>query len=49
MMLMLNVPATLGLLVLATPIVRLIFERGPIHARRHRRDGRRARRATRRG
>jgi len=28
MMLMLNVPATLGLLVLATPIVRLIFERG---------------------
>jgi putative peptidoglycan lipid II flippase len=28
MMLMLNVPATIGLLVLATPIVRLIFERG---------------------
>ncbi len=28
MMLMLNVPATLGLMVLATPIVRLIFERG---------------------
>ncbi len=28
MMLMLNVPATLGLLALATPIVRLIFERG---------------------
>ena len=28
MMLMLNVPATLGLFVLATPIVRLIFERG---------------------
>lgn len=28
MMLMLNVPATLGLIVLATPIVRLIFERG---------------------
>ena len=28
MMVMLNVPATLGLLVLATPIVRLIFERG---------------------
>jgi putative peptidoglycan lipid II flippase len=28
MMLMLNVPATVGLLVLATPIVRLIFERG---------------------
>ena len=28
LMLMLNVPATFGLLVLATPIVRLIFERG---------------------
>ena len=28
MMLMLNVPATLGLLVLATPIVQLLFERG---------------------
>ena len=28
MMLMLNVPATFGLLVLATPIVRLLFERG---------------------
>ena len=28
LMLMLNVPATLGLTVLATPIVRLIFERG---------------------
>ena len=28
MMLMLNVPATLGLVVLATPIVRLLFERG---------------------
>jgi putative peptidoglycan lipid II flippase len=28
MMLMLNVPATVGLVVLATPIVRLIFERG---------------------
>jgi putative peptidoglycan lipid II flippase len=28
MMLMLNVPATAGLVVLATPIVRLIFERG---------------------
>jgi putative peptidoglycan lipid II flippase len=28
MMLMLNVPATVGLMVLATPIVRLIFERG---------------------
>lgn len=28
MMLMLNVPATLGLIVLATPIVRLIYERG---------------------
>jgi putative peptidoglycan lipid II flippase len=28
LMLMLNVPATLGLLVLATPIVRLLFERG---------------------
>ncbi len=28
LMLMLNVPATIGLVVLATPIVRLIFERG---------------------
>ena len=28
LMLMLNVPATVGLLVLATPIVRVIFERG---------------------
>ena len=28
MMLMLNVPATLGLIVLATPIVQLLFERG---------------------
>ena len=28
MMVMLNIPATFGLLVLATPIVRLIFERG---------------------
>ena len=28
MMLMLNVPATLGLMVLATPIVQLLFERG---------------------
>jgi putative peptidoglycan lipid II flippase len=28
LMLMLNVPATLGLVVLATPIVRIIFERG---------------------
>jgi putative peptidoglycan lipid II flippase len=28
MMLMLNVPATVGLFVLATPIVRLLFERG---------------------
>jgi putative peptidoglycan lipid II flippase len=28
MMLMLNIPATAGLVVLATPIVRLIFERG---------------------
>jgi putative peptidoglycan lipid II flippase len=28
MMLMLNVPATVGLLMLATPIIRLIFERG---------------------
>ena len=27
MMLMLNVPATIGLMVLATPIVRVIFER----------------------
>jgi peptidoglycan biosynthesis protein MviN/MurJ (putative lipid II flippase) len=28
MMLMLNVPATIGLFVLATPIVQLLFERG---------------------
>ena len=27
-MLVLNVPATFGLIVLATPIVRLLFERG---------------------
>lgn len=32
LMLMLNVPATLGLIVLATPIVRLIFERGAFTA-----------------
>ena len=32
MMLMLNVPAMVGLLVLATPIVRLIFERGRFSA-----------------
>jgi putative peptidoglycan lipid II flippase len=32
MMLMLNVPATLGLLTLATPIVRLLFERGRFQA-----------------
>jgi putative peptidoglycan lipid II flippase len=32
MMLMLNVPATLGLLALATPIVRLLFERGHFQA-----------------
>jgi putative peptidoglycan lipid II flippase len=32
LMLMLNVPATVGLLVLATPIVRVIFERGAFTA-----------------
>jgi putative peptidoglycan lipid II flippase len=32
LMLMLNVPATVGLMVLATPIVRLIFERGAFTA-----------------
>ena len=32
LMLLLNVPATFGLLVLATPIVRLIFERGAFTA-----------------
>jgi putative peptidoglycan lipid II flippase len=32
MMLMLNVPATLGLMVLATPIVRLLFQRGNFDA-----------------
>jgi putative peptidoglycan lipid II flippase len=32
LMMMLNVPATLGLMVLATPIVRLIFERGAFTA-----------------
>ena len=33
LMLMLNVPATVGLIVLATPIVRVIFERARIHRR----------------
>lgn len=32
LMMMLNVPATLGLVVLATPIVRLVFERGQFTA-----------------
>jgi putative peptidoglycan lipid II flippase len=32
LMLMLNVPATVGLIVLATPIVRLLFERGHFQA-----------------
>ena len=33
MMLMLNVPATVGLIVLAEPIVALIYERGAFHPR----------------
>jgi putative peptidoglycan lipid II flippase len=32
MMMMLNVPATLGLIALASPIVALLFERGSFHA-----------------
>jgi putative peptidoglycan lipid II flippase len=32
LMLMLNVPATIGLIVLGAPIVRVIFERGAFHA-----------------
>ena len=35
MMLMLNIPATVGLVVLATPIVALIFERGRFTPGRH--------------
>ena len=36
LMMLLNVPATLGLIVLAEPIVRLIFEHGSFTADRHR-------------
>ena len=39
MMLMVNVPATLGLMALATPIVQLLFERGQFAAVGYRRDG----------
>ena len=35
MMLMLNVPATIGLIVLADPIVALLLERGKFTAYRH--------------
>ena len=38
LMLMLNVPATLGLMALARPIVELIFERGRFTRRRYGRD-----------
>ena len=41
-MLMLNVPATVGLIVLAHPIVRVIFERGRSRRQIRRRHGRRA-------
>ena len=41
-MLMLNVPATFGLMVLATPIVRLLFERGRFLPADTARDRRRA-------
>jgi len=43
LMLMLNVPATIGLIVLAAPIVALIFEHGRFNGVGHRRDGGRAR------
>ena len=39
---MLNVPATIGLIVLAHPIVALLLERGRFTPRRHRRHRRRA-------
>ena len=39
LMLMLNVPATAGLIALATPIVALLFEHGRFTAGGHRRDG----------
>ena len=42
LMMLLNVPATLGLIVLARPIVSVIFERGSFTASRHRGDGGRA-------
>ena len=47
LMLMLSVPATVGLMVLARPIVELIFERGAFDAAVHGDDGRRARSSTR--
>ena len=34
-MMMLNVPATVGLMVLAAPIVRLLFERRDVHRSRY--------------
>ena len=42
MMLMLNVPATVGLMVLAHPIVALLLAARALHRVRHRGDGRRA-------
>ena len=39
LMLMLNVPATVGLVALATPIVGADLRARPLHARGHRRDG----------
>ena len=41
LMLMLNVPATIGLIVLARPIVAMLFERGALHGRTTRRRRRR--------
>ena len=41
LMLMLNVPATIGLIVLAEPIVALLLRARPVHRRRHRAPPRR--------
>ena len=49
MMLVLNLPATVGLMVLATPIVALLFEHGSFTAGRGFRHGRRAHVLRRRG
>ena len=48
-MMMLNVPATVGLIVLAAPIVRVIFEHGEFTAARHAGDRRGAAASTRIG